>query len=124
MPEYLEIPIDIVNEVMLRVYPQSSNAEVLDDEQAAELGESRWQLVEGEEYEFEFSDNKYRFEEHELVRPSKSNASRGIIKTGIYVGCLTLAITDDSGFKTEVNFLFDGILLSEALIPKLDVAFL
>jgi predicted component of viral defense system (DUF524 family) len=104
MPEYLEIPIDIVNEVMLRVYPQSSNAEVLDDEQAAELGESRWQLVEGEEYEFEFSDNKYRFEEHELVRPSKSNASRGIIKTGIYVGCLTLAITDDSGFKTEVNF--------------------
>ena len=58
MPEYLEIPIDIVNEVMLRVYPQSSNAEVLDDEQAAELGESRWQLVEGEEYEFEFSDNK------------------------------------------------------------------
>lgn len=94
MPKPLEIPIDVVHEVMLRVYPSSSNAKVLDDEQAADLGESRWQLVEGEEYEYEFSDNNYCFKEHELVRPSKSNASRGLIKTGVYVGCLTIKVVD------------------------------
>lgn len=105
MLNHLEIPITgKTNNVKILVYPSSSNAKVLDYEQAAELGESRWQLVEGEEYEYEFSDNKYRFEEHELVRPSKSNPSRGLIKTGIYVGCLTLDITDDSGFETEVSF--------------------
>ena len=104
MAEPLEILVNKAGDIKLRVYPSSSNAKVFEDEQAVELSESRWQLVEGEEYEYEFSDNKYRFEEHELVRPSKSNPSRGIIKTGIYVGCLTLTITDDSGFKTEVSF--------------------
>lgn len=104
MAEPLEILVNKAGDIKLRVYPSSSNAKVFEDEQAVELSESRWQLVEGEEYEYEFNDNKYRFEEHELVRPSKSNPSRGIIKTGIYVGCLTLTITDDSGFKTEVSF--------------------
>ena len=104
MPKPLEIPIDVVHEAMLQVYPLSQNAKVFDDEQAADLGESRWQLVEGEEYEYEFSDNSFRFKEHELVRPSKSSPSRGWIKTGIYVGCLTLTVTNDTGFETEVSF--------------------
>ncbi len=89
--------------VRLLVYPQSLNAKVFEDEQAAEMGEARWQLVEGEEYEYEFEGN-YRFKEHELVRPFKSNPSRGLIKTGIYVGCLTLKVTNDIGFEAEVSF--------------------
>ena len=104
MTKPLEIPIDVVHEAMLQVYPLSQNAKVFDDEQAANLGESRWQLVEGEEYEYEFSDNRFRFKEHELVRPSKSSPSRGWIKTGIYVGCLTLTVTNDAGFEAEVCF--------------------
>ena len=85
----LDIPITGKHgNARLLVYPQSSNAKVFDDEQATEMGEARWQLVEGEEYEYEFEGN-YRFKEHELVRPFKSNPSRGLIKTGIYVGCLT-----------------------------------
>ena len=100
----LDIPITGKHgSVRLLVYPQSSNAKVLDDEQAPELGESRWQLMEGEEYEYEFEGN-YRFKEHELVRPFKSNPSRGLIKTGIYVGCLTLKVTNDIGFEAEVSF--------------------
>ncbi len=86
------------------IYASSKNAQLFEEEQAVDLGEARWQLVEGEEYEYEFSDNKYCFKEHELIRPSKSNPSRGLIKTGIYVGCLTLTITDNSGFETEMNF--------------------
>lgn len=104
MAEYLEILVDKVHEVKLWMYPQSSNAKVFEEEQAVDLGEARWQLVEGEEYEYEFSDNKYCFKEHELVRPSKSNPSRGLIKTGIYVGCLTLIVTNDSDFKAKVCF--------------------
>ncbi len=104
----MEDPLDILiegkhNSVRLLVYPQSMNAKVFDEVEPQD-GESRWQLVEGEEYEYEFSDNHYCFKEHELVRPSKSNASHGIIKTDIYVGCLTLTITDNSGFETEVSF--------------------
>ena len=104
MVKYLEIPIDNANEAKLRVFPSSSNAKVLEDEQAIELGEAKWQLVEGEEYEYEFSNDKYCFKEHELVRPSKSNPSQGLIKTGIYVGCLTLTVIDNSDFETEVSF--------------------
>lgn len=100
----LDIPITGKHgSVRLLVYPQSSNAKVFEDEQAAEMGEARWQLVEGEEYEYEFEGN-YRFKEHELVRPFKSNPSRGLIKTGIYVGCLTLKVTNDIGFEAEVSF--------------------
>ncbi len=100
----LDIPITGKHgSARLLVYPQSSNAKVFEDEQAAEMGEARWQLVEGEEYEYEFEGN-YRFKEHELVRPFKSNPSRGLIKTGIYVGCLTLIITNDTGFEAEVSF--------------------
>lgn len=100
----LDIPITGKHgSVRLLVFPQSSNAKVFEDEQAAEMGEARWQLVEGEEYEYEFEGN-YRFKEHELVRPFKSNPSRGLIKTGIYVGCLTLMITNDAGFEAEVSF--------------------
>ena len=105
MPDPLNIPIEGNHGcVKLRVYPLSQNAKVFKDEHAADLGESRWQLVEGEEYEYEFSDNNYCFKEHELVRPSKSNPSRGLIKTGIYVGCLTLKVTNNSGFEAEVSF--------------------
>lgn len=104
MTDPLNIPITGKHgSVRLLVYPQSLNAKVFEDEQAAEMGEARWQLVEGEEYEYEFEGN-YRFKEHELVRPFKSNPSRGLIKTGIYVGCLTLKVTNDIGFEAEVSF--------------------
>ena len=103
--EQLKIPLKSKgDEFTLMIYGSSKNAQLFEEEQAADLGEARWQLVEGEEYEYEFNDNKYCFKEHELVRPSKSNTSRGLIKTGIYVGCLTLVITDNSGFETEVSF--------------------
>lgn len=103
MADYLDIPIKgKQGSVRLLVYPQSSNAKVFDEVEPQD-GESRWQLVEGEEYEYAFEGN-YHFKEHELVRPSKSSLSRGWIKTGIYVGCLTLTVTNDAGFETEVSF--------------------
>ena len=94
MADHLDIPIvGKHRSVKLLVYPQSSNAKVF-EEMDPQDGESRWQLVEGEEYEYEFTHNGYSFIKHELVSPSKSNASRGLIKTGVYVGCLTLKVVD------------------------------
>lgn len=93
MADYLDIPITGKHgSVRLLVYPQSSNANVFDEVEPQD-GESRWQLVEGEEYEYAF-EGDYHFKEHELVRPSKSSHSRGWIKTGVYVGCLTLKVVD------------------------------
>ena len=96
MADYLEIQVaNGKNDLTLIVYPQSSKAKVFEENDLSS-GESRWQLVEGEEYEYEFTPNGYAFKEHELVNPSKSNASRGLIKTGVYVGCVTLKIVDAS----------------------------
>ena len=103
MADHLDIPIKGKHgSVKLLVYPQSSNAKVFEEVDPQD-GESRWQLVEGEEYEYAF-EGDYHFKEHELVRPSKSSSSRGWIKTGIYVGSLTLTVTNDAGFEAEVSF--------------------
>ena len=83
-------------EITLRICGSSNNAQLFEEESAVDLGESTWQLLEGEEYEYEF-DQGYGFKAHELVRPSQRNYSRGLIKTGIYVGCLTLTVVDDAG---------------------------
>lgn len=104
-----KIPINKPEGIKLIIYPLSSNAKVFEEEQADDLGEARWQLVEGADYEYEFQGERepavgYSFKEHELVRPSKSSPSRGLIKTGIYVGCLTLPVANQSGFETEVSF--------------------
>lgn len=109
MDKPLEIPINKPEGIKLIIYPLSSNAKVFEEEQADDLGEARWQLVEGEDYEYEFQGEHgpavgYYFKEHELVRPSKSTPSRGLIKTGIYVGFLTLYVANQSGFETEVSF--------------------
>ena len=53
MTKPLEIPIDIIHEVILWVYPSSSNAKLFEEVEPQD-GESRWQLVEGEEYEYAF----------------------------------------------------------------------
>lgn len=103
MADHLDIPIvGKHRSVKLLVYPQSSNATVFEEMDPQE-GESRWQLVEGEEYEYAF-EGDYHFKEHELIRPSKSSPSRGWIKTGIHVGSLTLTVTNVAGFEAEVSF--------------------
>ncbi|MGN1256423.1 MAG: DUF2357 domain-containing protein, partial [Bacteroidaceae bacterium] len=97
----LEIPITgTFGEVKLCVYPASSNAMLFEEEDAVDYGESRWQLQEGCTYEYELiseDDRTYQFmKEDEIVRFSHSprHPNAGTLKTGIYVGSLTLAIRD------------------------------
>ena len=102
MLDHLEIPvIGKANNIRLVVYPQSSKAKVYDEKEPY-AGESRYQLVEGCTYTYEFVGESDRYHcqfewENEIVRfhPNKDNhPCEGILTTGIYVGHLTLNVVD------------------------------
>ena len=97
----LEIPITgNFGEIKLCIYPASDNAMLFEEEDAVDYGESRWQLQEGYSYEYELVSNDhhiYQFSnENEIVRFSHSprHPNAGTLKTGIYVGALSLTIRD------------------------------
>lgn len=97
----MEIPITgNCGEIKLCIYPASNNALLFEEEDAVDYGESRWQLQEGGTYEYELlSDNgcTYQFvKENEIIRFSHSprHLNAGTLKTGIYVGSLSLAIRE------------------------------
>ncbi len=97
----LEIPVTgDFGEIKLCIYPASGNAMLFEEEDAVDYGESRWQLQEGCSYEYELVSNDnhiYQFkDENEIVRFSHSprHPNAGTLKTGIYVGSLSLAIRD------------------------------
>ncbi|WP_288275969.1 DUF2357 domain-containing protein [uncultured Prevotella sp.] len=99
--EKLEIPIlGNFGEIKLYVYPATNNAVLFEEEDAVDYGESRWQLQEGCSYEYELVSNNrrtYQFaSEDEIVRFSHSprHPNAGTLKTGIYVGSLSLSIKD------------------------------
>lgn len=99
--ERFEIPIiGNFGEIRLCIYPASGNAMLFEEEDAVDYGESRWQLQEGCSYEYELvTDNgrTYQFmAEDEIVRFSHSprHPNAGTLKTGIYVGSLSLGIRD------------------------------
>ena len=108
LKDILIIPLNLKGkDFTLTLYGSSKNAQLFEEENAVDLGESRWQLIEGAEYEYVFQggDGKsYYFNKHELISPSKSDKTRGIVKTGIYVGNLSLSILDNEGNETEVSF--------------------
>lgn len=99
--DHLEIPIlGNFGGIRLCIYPSSNNAMLFEEEDAVDYGESRWQLQEGCSYEYELvSDNERTYQfmtEDEIVRFSHSprHPNAGTLKTGIYVGSLSLAIRD------------------------------
>lgn len=99
--DQFEIPITgDFGQIWLCVYPASNSAVLFEEEDAMDYGESRWQLQEGCIYEYELvsEDGKvYQFtKEDEVVCFSHSprHKNAGTLKTGIYVGTLTLPIKD------------------------------
>lgn len=99
--DHLEIPIiGNFGEIKLCIYPALGSSMLFEEEDAVDYGESRWQLQEGCTYEYELvSDNGHTYQfmdEDEIVRFSHSprHPNAGTLKTGIYVGSLSLAIRD------------------------------
>ena len=111
MPKELIIPLKSKGEgFLLKLYASQDEDMLVDEIAEKKYYEAKWQLFEGKEYEYVLlcEDNHkklYSFKKHELIFPSKSgDKSRGTIKTGNYVGYLTLQIVDQSENETEVNF--------------------
>lgn len=99
--EYLEIPVMGKANAKLLVHPLSLKAKVFEEEEPY-AGESRYQLLEGCTYSYEFVGGKEgcrcQFEtQNEIVsfHPNKNNhACEGTLTTGIYVGNLTLNVVE------------------------------
>ncbi|MDO9635156.1 MAG: DUF2357 domain-containing protein [Paludibacter sp.] len=73
------------------------NAPVFEPEDALENGEAPFQIQEGCSYEYAITPG-YRLKKNDIVRPSKLNARKGTISPNIYVGSLTLQVTDDEQY--------------------------
>lgn len=98
--------IPICPGVKLLVY--SIGAPLFVDENAADFGESRWQLLEGKEYEYELVDDSLNEPADwslegpaSMTQRNPRHKNRGIITTGIYVGT--------AHFKVVKSGIHDGI---------------
>ena len=112
---HLEIPLTLGHgqKAMLFIYPTSDNALLFDVDDASRHGEARWQLVEGKEYEYEIaseSNDCLQFELCEdIIRPSRRHPSSGIIRTGIYVGTLSLSVVQISTVVCKIELEVQSI---------------
>ena len=90
------LDIQLKPHLRLLICPHTASAKLYEEKDAQDYGESRWQLQEGREYEYEFVDdagNRANVEFLDLpsiVFPRRNHSNEGIICTGLYVGTLTL----------------------------------
>lgn len=112
--------IPIVKGVVLLV--DSSGAPLFEEVDAADYGESRWQLQEGQEYDYEFVDSendlipqtRWRLEGPDsLLKQKQFHTNRGKIVTGIYVGTVHfVARRDDNAYIVPVTFEIQSVKIN------------
>ena len=111
--ECLQIPLDNAESgLILTIYPEG-NAEFreIDVLEAEEFTESRFQILEGNAYEYSFNKDNFQLKASisGIVIPSKRHSSSGRIVPNIYVGTLTLDIhktTDNTAIsKLDIEVL-------------------
>lgn len=95
---HIRIPLSSNNDTdYLEIYPENrSKIYEIDEEVANEYGESMYQILEGNSYEYAFTKNKYRLNSSVdgVVTQSKRDACAGRIVPNIYVGTLSLFVSD------------------------------
>ncbi|MCF7885627.1 MAG: DUF2357 domain-containing protein [Candidatus Marinimicrobia bacterium] len=100
----VDIPVNYKNDkINLRIVPESGSDSLntVDDAQADEYGEAKYQLMESCAYEYKIfseheSPNYYLEKISEIVKPFKTDKSMGRITPGIYIGLLTLELMEDT----------------------------
>ena len=112
--------IPIVKGVVLLV--DSSGAPLFEEVDAADYGESRWQLQEGQEYDYEFvaaengliPQTRWRLEGPDsLLKQKQFHTNRGKIVTGIYVGTVHfVARRDDNAYIIPVTFEIQSVKIN------------
>lgn len=116
--QFIRIPLPFFSdEDYLEIYPENkAKLFQISEEVAQENGESIFQILEGNSYEYAFSEKKYRLKcsIDGIVFQSRRDASLGRIVPNIYVGTLTLFVTD----KTQSEKEFE--ITIEVLATKFD----
>lgn len=96
--QHIQIPLTFFNDIdFLEIYPENkARLFEITEEEANEIGESIFQILEGNSYEYAFTNKKYRLKcsVDGVVSQSKREPSIGRIVPNIYVGTLTLFVTD------------------------------
>lgn len=91
-PIFIPVSLRDKTSIDIAIYEETSGTVfIIDEQEAAEYGESCYQLQEGMSYEYSLPSG-YRFEESELIRSSKIDSCKGRIITSIYVGSLEIEI--------------------------------
>jgi|694.fasta_scaffold21472_7 predicted component of viral defense system (DUF524 family) len=102
------IPINSINSgLALHIYEEVDGTLIeLDDNEALENGESKFQLLEGRSYSYYFKNLNFQLKEIAgIVKNSRrTDVSEGRINTNTYVGTLTLYVIDkeDPSFEEKV----------------------
>lgn len=93
MENKLVIPVSVNGEVIsLTIFGESTTLFNIPANDAIENGESEFQLVEGNFYEYQLSSEEYHLNAPEIVTPSRIKKSYGRISPNIYVGTLTVEV--------------------------------
>lgn len=89
----LRIPLNHIRNQLVLVISADNPDTLCNQTDAEDHGESPWQLTEGCEYEFEFSDQEYTFEKNAgIIKHSRKRPSHGLLRPNTYTGTLHLQI--------------------------------
>ena len=106
------IPINSINSgLALHIYEEVDGTLIeLDDNEALENGESKFQLLEGRSYSYYFKNLNFQLKEIAgIVKNSRrTDVSEGRINTNTYVGTLTLYVIDKEDPSFEEKVFIEG----------------
>lgn len=122
---HIPIPYDVFNKnVTLFIYPEnSSKLYLVTEEEANENGESQYQILEGNSYDYTISDKNFRLDcsYNGIITRRSSEPSSGRIVPNIYVGTLSLLITDNT--QPDKDFKITLEVLATKFDTKLDKSY-
>ena len=112
-----QLNIPVTESLQLLIYANS--APLFEEQDASDYGESKWQLQEGKEYDFELLENDMDANNWTVVgsdaifQRNQKHPNRGKIKTGIYVGTVNFSVRNTiTGLELPVRIEIQSIKTS------------
>ena len=112
-----QLNIPVTESLQLLIYANS--APLFEEQDASDYGESKWQLQEGKEYDFELLENDMDANNWTVVgsdaifQRNQKHPNRGKIKTGIYVGTVNFSVRNTiTGLELPVKIEIQSIKTS------------
>lgn len=112
-----QLNIPVTESLQLLIYANS--APLFEEQDASDYGESKWQLQEGKEYDFELLENDMDAINWTIVgsdaifQRNQKHPNRGKIRTGIYVGTVNFSVRNTiTGLELPVRIEIQSIKTS------------